>query len=84
MAVLPYACRGAGSNDNIEAYVSPAMLQDPWAGLMKQHQPPAAVEQPQPPVNDAGTLTTPATARQSMSDMFDAVEQVKICLRPPW
>lgn len=51
------------------------MLQDPWAGLMKQHQPPAAVEQPQPPVNDAGTLTTPATARQSMSDMFDAVEQ---------
>lgn len=76
IAVLPCACRGAGCNDNIEAYVSPAMLQDPWAVLMKQHQPAAAAEQPKPPVEE-GTSTTPAVAGQSMSDVFDAVEQVK-------
>lgn len=50
------------------------MLQDPWAVLMKQHQPAAAAEQPKPPVEE-GTSTTPAVAGQSMSDVFDAVEQ---------
>ena len=75
---LPCACRGAGSSDNIEAYVSPAMLQDPWAGLMKQHQQAADVEQPKPSVADSGTLGNSGTAGQSMSDMFDAVEQVTV------
>ena len=50
------------------------MLQDPWASLMKQHQQAAPVEQPRVPVDDAGSLGS--TAAHSMSDMFDAVEQV--------
>ena len=50
------------------------MLQDPWAGLMKQHQQSAPVEQPKPPAGDTGTLGS--SAGHSMSDMFDAVEQV--------
>lgn len=70
-----HACRGAGSNDNIEAYVSPAMLQDPWASLMKQHQQAAPVEQARAPVHDTGSLGN--TAAHSMSDVFDSVEQVK-------
>lgn len=73
-AVLCCACRGSGSCDNIEAYVSPAMLQDPWAGLMKQHQQSAPAEQTKPLVDDTGTLQS--AAGHSMSDMFDAVEQV--------
>ncbi|KAL3138395.1 hypothetical protein ABBQ32_006196 [Trebouxia sp. C0010 RCD-2024] len=66
---------GAGGHDNIEAYVSQAMLQDPWAVLMKQYQLAAAAEQRKPPVEDEGTSTTPAAAGQSISDVFDAVEQ---------
>ena len=50
------------------------MLQDPWAGLMKQHQQSAPAEQPKPPADDTGTLGS--SAGHSMSDMFDAVEQV--------
>ena len=82
IAVLPCACRGSGGNDNIEAYVSPAMLQDPWAGLMKQYEQPAAAEQPKPPVAEEVALSTPATAGQSMSDVFDAVEQVRHYFSP--
>lgn len=51
------------------------MLQDPWVSLMKQHQQAAPVEQPSEPVEDTGILGS--TAAHSMSDMFDAVEQVK-------
>lgn len=57
------------------------MLQDPWAVLMKQYQLAAAAEQRKPPVEDEGTSTTPAAAGQSISDVFDAVEQVKHHLR---
>ena len=73
-AVLLCACRGAVSSDDIEAYVSPAMLQDPWVGLMKQHQQPAPAEQPKPSADDTGTLK--GASGHSMSDMFDAVEEV--------
>ena len=82
IAVLPGACRGPGGNDNIDAYVSPAMLQDPLAGLMKQYEHPPAAQQPKPPLDEEVALSTPATAGQSMSDVFDAVEQVKLHLSP--
>lgn len=74
-AVLLCACRGAGAGDNIEAYVSPAMLQDPWASLMKQFQQSAPVELPKLAIDNTATLGS--SAGHSMSDMFDAVEQVK-------
>lgn len=74
LKAVVYSCRGAGSSDNIEAYVSPGMLQDPWAGLMQQYQQSAPAERPKPLADDKRTLGS--AAGHSMSDMFDAVEQV--------
>lgn len=73
--VFVLLCRTAGSNDNIEAYVSPAMLQDPWAGLMQQYRQVPAVQQLDPSTDHPGSIDN-AAAKQSMSDVFDAAEQV--------
>lgn len=73
-------CRGRGDQDSIEAYVSPAMLQDPWAALMKQHlgqhEQQAAIK----PLPAHAVDSINAGQGHSLSDAFAAAEQVCCCL----
>ena len=68
-------CNSHGDQDDIEAYVSPAMLQDPWAHLMKQY-----LGQQQQQASDAVAAhpvdRVNAGTGSSLSDAFEAVEQV--------
>ena len=53
------------------------MLQDPWAGLMQQFQQHAALKQPEPVVHDPAPSSHAAPA-QSMSDVFEAAQEVVV------
>ena len=71
--VINTGCTRSGS-PSIDAYVSHAMLQDPWACLMQQYQ--EDVQTPSPANNPAPSSSVKAGPSGSLSDLFDAAEQV--------
>jgi len=68
------ACSGS---DSIEAYVSPAMLQDPWAKLMQQHLHHMAESEPVPADALEHNASVSGQPGQSLADVFAAAELVR-------
>ncbi len=68
------ACSGSVS---IEAYVSPAMLQDPWAKLMQQHLQHMAESEPVPADALEHHGSDNGQPGQSLADVFAAAELVR-------
>jgi hypothetical protein len=68
------ACSGS---DSIEAYVSPAMLQDPWAKLMQQHLQHMAESEPVPADALEHNASVNSQPGQSLADVFAAAELVR-------
>ncbi|KAL0038790.1 hypothetical protein WJX79_008012 [Trebouxia sp. C0005] len=66
--------RGASGSDSIEAYVSPAMLQDPWAKLMQQHLHHMADSEPVPANAPEHNSSLNGQPGQSLADVFAAAE----------
>ncbi|KAL0051142.1 hypothetical protein WJX82_002671 [Trebouxia sp. C0006] len=66
--------RGASGSDSIEAYVSPAMLQDPWAKLMQQHLHHMAESEPVPADALEHNASVSGQPGQSLADVFAAAE----------
>ena len=73
-------CRGRGEQDSIEAYVSSAMLQDPWAALMKQDLSQQEQQAAIKPLPAHAVDSINAGQGHSLSDAFAAAEQVCCCL----
>ena len=74
------ACSGS---DSIEAYVSPAMLQDPWAKLMQQHLHHMADSEPVPANAPEHNSSLNGQPGQSLADVFAAAEMVRFCIDAP-
>ncbi len=74
------ACSGS---DSIEAYVSPAMLQDPWAKLMQQHLHHMAESEPVPADALEHNGSVNGQPGQSLADVFAAAELVRFCIDTP-
>lgn len=66
--------RGASGSDSIEAYVSPAMLQDPWVKLMQQHLHHMAESEPVPADALEHNASISGHSGQSLADVFAAAE----------
>ncbi|DBA99999.1 TPA: hypothetical protein ACH3X1_013866 [Trebouxia sp. C0004] len=64
--------RGTSGSDSIEAYVSPAMLQDPWAKLMQQHLHHMAESEPVPADALEHTGSVNGQPGQSLAAIFAA------------
>ena len=74
------ACSGS---DSIEAYVSPAMLQDPWTKLMQQHLNHMAESEAMPADALEHNGSVNGQPGQSLADVFAAAEMVRFCTNAP-